>query len=222
MKLNELDLLILQTKYMQGDITTQGLCVALNSPMKDIADNVSSALLWRNYRNLSDDVLDALALALNITWYDSTETIEVKRLLVEKSDEVHLFQGTAKCIKLVFEAWNVTLYILEWFNYGGEPFHYKIIIGYSYYEPVYDSEGEVVFDSEGEQVFALLETPFLPDGTLMSKLESLLPFLQPARCVLDLITTTDDVTQNTYADVEALGIYDNLENRLYWDLQYII
>lgn len=220
MKLNNLDLLSLQTQFMQNDLTTQGFCSALDAPMIDIANSISNALLWRNYQNLSEEVLDALAVALNILWYDSEADIETKRYIVEKSDEVYLRLSTKKSIELVFEAWNVTIYILEWFNYGGDPYHYKIVIDYTYYERLYDVNDEPILDVNGEQIYALMETPFLPDGALITKLTGLLPLLHPVRCVLDSITTTDDVVQNTYADIEALGTYGDLVNRFYWDLQY--
>lgn len=222
MKINELDLLSFQTQFMKSDTVTQGFCAAINPQMINIANNINKTLLWKNYRNLSEQVLDAMALDLNILWYDSEADYEVKAYIVEKSDEVRLFQGTAKGIKLVFEAWNVTIYILEWFNYGGDPYHYKIVIDYSYYERLYDVNGEPILDVNGEQIYTLLETPFLPDGPLISKLTNLLQYLQPARCILDSITTTSDVLQNTYADVEASGTYENLTNRFYWDLQYQI
>lgn len=219
MKLTELDLLSLQTKFMKDDQTTRGFCYALDDPMRDIADKTLKALLWLNYRNLDEKVLDAMAVSLNIPWYDSEADYEVKAYIIEKSDEVNLYRGTAKGIKLVFEAWNVTIYILEWFNYGGDPFHYKILIDYSYYERLYDVNGEPLYDINGDLLYAKLETPFLPDGALVTKLTNLLPLLQPVRCVLDSITTVADVAENTYADLET-GTYGIFDNRFYWDLQY--
>ena len=222
MKLSELNLLSLQTKFMQDDLTTQGFCAALDTPMKSIANSIKYALLWHNYDNLSEDVLDFMALSLNIPWYDSEADIETKRHIIENSDMVYLFLGTKKAIELVFEAWGVTAYILEWFNYSGDPYHYKIVIDYTYYAPVYDVDGNELYDVDGNRLYAPLDVPFLPDGALITKLTALLPLLQPVRCVCDSITTTAAVTQNTVADVNALGIVGGLKSRYVWDLKYQI
>ena len=220
MQLKDLDLLQLQTKFMKEDITTQGFCAAINSPMKNIAENTSNILLWNNYDTLSNDVCDTLAKMLNISWYDVNAELEVKQHLIEYSDEVHLYLGTARGIQLVFEAWDVTVRILEWFNYDGAPYHYKLVIDYTTHEPLIDADGNAVYDADGLQIFVLRETPYLPNGTLITKLTALLPILQPARCILDSITTTAEVIENTYADIEALGTYADLEGSYYWDLQY--
>jgi len=220
MQLSNLELLQLQTQFMQGDPVTQGFCKALDTPMKEIADNTLAALLWHKYDLLPEEVLDELAVMLQVLWYDVTADIDTKRNLIENSDIVYSFLGTAHGIQLVFEAWGVTVYILEWFNYAGDPYHYKLVIDYTYYEPLLTADNEYVYTSDGEQVYVLMETPYLPDGTMIAKLTDLLPLLQPARCVLDSIETTEDVVENTYADIEALGNYSDLEGTYYWDLQY--
>ena len=222
MRLNELDLLSLQTQFMRSDTTTQGFCNALNAPMINIVSGVEKCLIWRNYGNLSEEVLDAMAVSLNILWYDSEADYEIKAFIIEKADELRLLQGTAKGIELMFQAWNVTIYILEWFNYGGEPFHYKIVVDYSYYDRLYDVAGDAVYDKDGFSIYTLLDVPFLPDGALLTKLTNLLPFVQPARCVLDGVTAVDGAIQNTVADVNSLGVLNNIISRFVWDLKYQI
>jgi hypothetical protein len=203
---------------MKTDPTTQGYCTSLNPQMIDVLNNIKLISLFYNYDNLTEETLNELALMLNVKWYDVEADIDVKRHLIQHSDEVYLYLGTAKGIQLVFEAWEVTVYVLEWFNYGGDPYHYKLVIDYTYYEPLYDVEGNEVWDSEDNQIYVLKETPFLPDGALVAKLALLLPYLQPVRCVLDSIETVAGLTENTYEDIEALGDYADLEGSFYWDL----
>lgn len=220
MKLTDLDLLSLQTQFMKADPTTQGLCAALSPQMRHIAENISKCLLWKNYRGLPEEVLDALAVSLNIPWYDSKSDYEVKSYIIEKSDQIRLLQGTKKSIELIFSAWNITAYILEWFNYGGEAYHYKILVDYTYYGRLYDANGEVVHDVNGNEVYTLLDSPFLPDGTLLNKIREFLKLIQPARCVLDEITTVEDVELNTMGDLEEYENMAALQSGFMWDLQY--
>lgn len=127
MDLKSLDLLSLQTTYMKNDPTTKALCAALNPQFQQLADEVKVCLIYSRIDELDDVALDELAWQLHIEWYDSTVDIEVKKQLIKKAMEVHMYRGTPYAVEEVIQAYFGDGYVQEWFDYGGDPFMFKVI-----------------------------------------------------------------------------------------------
>jgi len=127
MDLNNVDLLALQTKAMQKDPTTKGLCAALTPQLQDIANKARLCILLGRVDELPAAVLDELAYQLNITWYDAGAADEVKRALIKSSDLVHMTLGTPYAIEQVVADYFGDGYVEEWFEYGGDPFYFRVI-----------------------------------------------------------------------------------------------
>jgi phage tail P2-like protein len=127
LKLSELDLLKLQTSFMKNDATTKALCASLNPQLIQIADKVKKCLILSNVDMLPEPILDELAWELHIDWYDATASIEVKRNLIRNSDKVHMYMGTVYAIEQVIEDYFGDGYVEEWFQYNGQPYHFKVI-----------------------------------------------------------------------------------------------
>lgn len=126
MQLNEVNLLDLQTQYMQKDQTTIALCKALNPELLKIIDSISLINIWNNIDSLPEEILDELANDLNISWYDAMADIKVKRELIKNSDKVHMRLGTKWAVEKVIQDYFGDGEVLEWFEYGGAPFMFKI------------------------------------------------------------------------------------------------
>ncbi len=65
MDLNNIDLLKLQTAYMQDDPTTRAMCAALTPQLQRVANELSQILLLGNVDGLPENVLDELAYVLH-------------------------------------------------------------------------------------------------------------------------------------------------------------
>lgn len=133
MKLTDLALLSLQTAFMQKDLTTQGFCAGLQSELRDAAVNAYRLLMYSNIDNLKDDdfghsLADELAWQFHVDYYDQTADIETKKKLVKQSIKIHRKKGTPQAvIDLLQTAFPTEAVLLEWFEYGGEPYHFRII-----------------------------------------------------------------------------------------------
>lgn len=127
MNLSEIDLLKLQSAFMQKDSTTQGLCAALTPPLQEIAGQVEHILLWPRIENLTEDVLDELAWQLHMDWYDATADIETKKALIKNAIEVHRKRGTPQAVEEIIQTYFGDGYVEEWFEYGGEPYMFRVI-----------------------------------------------------------------------------------------------
>jgi phage tail P2-like protein len=127
MELENIDLLELQTKYMQEDKTTQGLCAALTPQLQGIAVLIKNCMLLARVQELPESVLDELAYELLVDWYDASADIGIKRELIKNSDKVHMYMGTPYSIEQVVQDYFGDGYVQEWFQYDGEPFHFRVI-----------------------------------------------------------------------------------------------
>jgi len=128
MDINNVDLLKLQTLFMQKDLTTQALCAALNPQFKIISNDIGKCLILSNVNNLSSELLDELAYELHVDWYDSSANIDVKRALIKNSDKVHMYLGTPYAIEQVVWDYFGDGYVEEWYQYsGGLPYHFRVV-----------------------------------------------------------------------------------------------
>lgn len=75
---------------------------------------------------LSSNLIDALAIQFHVDFYDTGLSLDKRRALVKNSIRWHMRKGTKgavqELVQTVFESGVVS----EWFEYGGEPYHFKI------------------------------------------------------------------------------------------------
>lgn len=77
---------------------------------------------------LPEKVLDLLAWQWHVDFYEPIGTdIETKRKLIRESIAWHRIKGSPAAVEeIITKAFNNT-YIKEWFEYNGEPYHFKLI-----------------------------------------------------------------------------------------------
>ena len=134
MKLTDLALLSLQTAYMQKDLTTQGFCKGVQSEMRDMAAKTYNILIYQTLDKLQDtefgnSLVNELAWQFHVDFFDPTADFDVKRNLVKKSIKMHRTKGTPQAvIDLLDTAFpsGTTTVLTEWWEYGGEPYHFRI------------------------------------------------------------------------------------------------
>jgi phage tail P2-like protein len=127
-KINDFDLISLQTKHMQTDETTKALSAALTPQFKSIVEDVQHCLILGKIDELPEKILDELAWELHIDWYDATADIEIKRALIRNSDKVHMYLGTPFAVEQVVQDYFGDGYVEEWFEYDGNPYMFRVII----------------------------------------------------------------------------------------------
>jgi len=127
MDLKNVDLIKLQTSYMKNDPTTQALCAALIPQFQQLADEVKACLIYSRVNELDDIALDELAWQMHIDWYDSTAGLETKRQLVKDAITIHRYRGTPYAVEQLISVYFGDGYVQEWFEYGGEPYMFKVI-----------------------------------------------------------------------------------------------
>ena len=108
-------------KLHSADEVAGGVVEALSSEIKAFETLANPELCEEKY-------LPFLAYAFKVDFWDESLSLEDKRALIKQSLALHRYKGTAWAIEQVFEALNIKAVVKEWFNYGGEPYHFKIDI----------------------------------------------------------------------------------------------
>ena len=127
MTLHDLEFLRMLPQFMRDDGAVRGLAAALDRLIPNLAASVENMSTWDRVNRLSEKELDALAWELNILWYDPGATLEVKRELVKNSDAVYQRLGTKWAVENVVETYFGNGRVEEWWQYGGEPGHFRVI-----------------------------------------------------------------------------------------------
>ena len=125
---------------MREEADDVALADALDPIIRKIGQLLPLCSDWESIDELPEEFLDALAKELDIDWYKASGTVEAKRNLVQNSDLVHMHIGTKAAVEMVVKDYYGGAEVLEWFEYGGQPGHFKI--------SVEDGTSEIIYPEE--------------------------------------------------------------------------
>lgn len=128
MKLNDCEIKKLLPLFMRQEPDNIALADGLDSVIRYIGENIVLCSDWGMVDQLPEDFLDALAWELDIEWYDKNADIDTKRALIKSSDEIHSHNGTKAAVLKVVENYYGGGEIEEWFEYNGDPGHFRISV----------------------------------------------------------------------------------------------
>lgn len=103
----------------------QALAYAIGKQVSSLCAYADSARIYAAVASIPEPALDALALELRTPAYDENYSLTVKRTLVEGALTFYMKMGTPYAVNKIIEAIFQTGHISEWFEYGGDPFHFK-------------------------------------------------------------------------------------------------
>jgi phage tail P2-like protein len=127
MKLNEVNLLELQSAYMKRDPTIRALCAALTPKLLELSSEAYMCLIYANIDNLDESILNGLAWQWHIEFYDESLTIEKKRQLVKNAIRWHRLKGTPAAVEELTSVAFDESRVEEWFDYDGDPYNFRIV-----------------------------------------------------------------------------------------------
>ena len=110
------------------DDDKEKLAVAIAAELiKTIAQSEYAAVLPR-VEELPEEVLDIFAADLKIQWYEIDAPISNKRKAVKECMLIHKYKGTKYAVETALRSVYSEVKVKEWNEYGGEPYHFKVII----------------------------------------------------------------------------------------------
>ena len=129
MRLSDVDLSRLLPAFMSADDTSQAMTAALNPELSELARKLRNALIIPRLDEFSEEILDELAAELNIAWYVRGADIDAKRSVIRNAYEIHGRIGTPWAIETVGQQYFGDAEVEEWWEYGGEPYHFRVRTG---------------------------------------------------------------------------------------------
>ena len=105
---------------------TQALSYAIMKANQRLVNYCANISVYAVIDSLPEEMLDLLAIELDTQYYDETLSIESKRELVKGTLVWFQYAGTPKAVEQLVEAVFGTGAVSEWFEYGDDPYCFKI------------------------------------------------------------------------------------------------
>lgn len=104
------------------------LSYAFDEQKKKYISRMRRAYIWADLESVDDNHLDFLAVENRVLFYNTEIEPDVKRNLIRNSIYWHMKLGTKQVMEEMIDTVFGDGKVLEWFEYGGEPFHFKVIL----------------------------------------------------------------------------------------------
>lgn len=111
---------------LQGDKNLEGLSSAIDKVFS--LEELLDVLLVYMIDQAPADALPYLAWQFHVEGWEMAQTEAERRALVKSAIELHKYKGTAWAVEKVFEVLRIEAEIKEWFEYGGEPYKFRIFL----------------------------------------------------------------------------------------------
>lgn len=114
---------------LKTDSNMLALAQVISEQLQITARQIKKNIIYARIDELDEETLDILAYDLHVDWYDYTYPIEVKRATIKDSVKVHRKLGTKYAVQTALGNVFPGTKVEEWFEYGGDPYMFKVIIG---------------------------------------------------------------------------------------------
>lgn len=121
------DILKLLPQFMRNDQANIALAEAVNALIAVPAQKSKILKKWNQFDNMDHDQLNEMAWEFNIDWWDSSLPLDRKRAILKTCYRVHEKRGTKWAVEELITSVFGMGKVIEWFEYGGQPFYFKII-----------------------------------------------------------------------------------------------
>lgn len=127
--LEKIKLIDLLPGVLKKDKTFKAICEVLQKYLDENNELTNKMIILANIDIIEDEnIIDHLAYQFHVDFYDNEMTIENKKNMIKNSIFDHMKKGTPHSIKRVIDILYSGAEILEWFEYDGKPYFFKINI----------------------------------------------------------------------------------------------
>jgi phage tail P2-like protein len=124
------DIVMQVPKFIEADVNGHALSSAIQAGLSRFrADVLAAYNMLYDPDSMPEWRLDDMAWEWNMTWYDFSMTVDIKREMVKRAQAISRGIGTPGLLKYMMEAVFETVNILEWTDYDGEPYHFMVEVG---------------------------------------------------------------------------------------------
>lgn len=112
-------------KVLKNDPDIYAFAKALSGQMLKNINLTRNIIIYADIDNLSEEILDVLAIDFKCDWYDTSYSITTKRSLIKNCIKVHKYKGTKYAVETAVSSINKGK-VTEWYEYDGEPYKFKL------------------------------------------------------------------------------------------------
>lgn len=113
---------------LSGDPKMVALADAIAGVLASRREEIDRVSIYPHIDQLDEALLDILARDFKVDWWDSDYSLEEKRRTLASSWQVHKTLGTKAAVEMAIRAIYPATQVREWFDYGGDPYHFKLNI----------------------------------------------------------------------------------------------
>ena len=119
------------TRIMPESLKYKHEVIAISYAIKNAMDKLIAyakcTSVYSVIDELPEEILDILAVELRSQYYEPDMSIETKRKIQKKTLLWYYRAGTPSAVREMVEAVFGSGEVLEWYQYGGKPYRFKII-----------------------------------------------------------------------------------------------
>ncbi|MFX3672867.1 MAG: phage tail protein I [Paenisporosarcina sp.] len=125
--LNNSSVLSLLPTSLQVDEDIKAAVITLDRSTSELLQYARKLSFFVNPLITEHNLLDAVAADLHVDFYDKSFSIDIKQALIRNSFTLHMSKGTPQAVEDLISTVFGEGIVEEWFEYGGEPFHFRIV-----------------------------------------------------------------------------------------------
>lgn len=114
------------------DSNIRAAAMALDEELSAVTEDIDKCLIVPNIDKQSEAVVDHLAWERHVDFYEPDLPVEKKRLLVQQAPSWHKRKGTPSAVEELVTAVYARTRLEEWWEYGEQPFMFRIVLTNAY------------------------------------------------------------------------------------------
>lgn len=115
-------------EVLRRDDNMYALATAIADKLVPCVAETDMPRIFPRIDELDEPLLDALAYDFKVDWWDYGYSLSEKRNTLRGSWYVHKHMGTPAAVMTALSAIYPNSKVEEWFEYGGEPYHFRLLI----------------------------------------------------------------------------------------------
>lgn len=114
---------------LAGQVETQAFAYAVGRQIEKLCAYSDAARTYAAIATMPEWLLDYMAVELRTPSYDENYSLNTKRALIQGSLLFYSQMGTPAAVNRIIETIFETGYIEEWYEYDGDPHHFRAYVG---------------------------------------------------------------------------------------------
>lgn len=125
--LNDSKLLDILPPNLTSDPDIIAASKAVDKEFSNLINSIKNVYTIADIRNANSEIVDHIAIESHADFYDFNLDLEIRRKLAEKAIELHMYKGTPFAVEELISTLFDEGEVEEWFEYGGNPYRFRIV-----------------------------------------------------------------------------------------------